>query len=314
MVNGARRHLEPSSKGQDGSNQRLLCADIRIWTPISTTIERQVGFCTVNLQGRVNGPENSQPRWANDPRYDILYRSARGEYTAYDPLQHGIWRIARKQNGSLQVECVNANRMPECQHKDALYAVALAHKNRKRFDKAEFALERALSLDPHYEPAKQEIELLTTKKRKSRGSASGRTEPQNEEGTTYKRGEGSVHMSPEESRLVNGFCRWLRSMGITKPRTGVRYVDVVFRHNRIDYAVEAKCADGKPWNAIRDALGQVLYYQLYPHREKHGLWLVLIDEKPHRRRQVMAADHAQHVRRRSISSLLDMEVQLRFRV
>jgi len=66
------------------------------------TIGPMIGACSVNVQARLNLPENSRPRLANS-RYDFLFRSARGTYELYDPTKHGQWEIAKSVGGALVV-------------------------------------------------------------------------------------------------------------------------------------------------------------------------------------------------------------------
>jgi len=48
--------------------------------------------CSVNMQCRVNWPENKKPRICNS-QYDFLYNVGRGQVQIYDPKIHGQWEI-----------------------------------------------------------------------------------------------------------------------------------------------------------------------------------------------------------------------------
>jgi len=68
-------------------------------------IRSQVTACCVNMPTRTSFPENRSPRIAKDPTLDCLFRVDFGQYTLYDPVQHGVWEIADA-DGELVVRMV----------------------------------------------------------------------------------------------------------------------------------------------------------------------------------------------------------------
>ncbi|MHA2064445.1 MAG: tetratricopeptide repeat protein [Candidatus Thorarchaeota archaeon] len=325
------------------------------------TIDRQIGFEAVNLQGRVNGPENHREGVANDPRYDILYRTGRGEFAQYDHTVHGVWGISRDKDGNLEVIKLEKQGMPDCGNFEAWFQVAELHEIEKRPKMAEDAIRKSLSLNPdnydawillgdaikpdqsryseadeafkkaieldsekttawihysihldktRYAPGRGELldrrtkqgkqrsaeiwrlrqerqsEITDTwqevvKRRAQRATVSTSSAPLDESGTSYETDGKTITVSYEERKLVNAFCDWLLERNVDEPpQTETEDVDIIFKHQGISYAVEAKHAGGKPWRAIRDALGQVLYYEFYPGRERHDTWIILINEQP----------------------------------
>jgi hypothetical protein len=68
-----------------------------------TTINCQITYCTVNQPARVNVAHNSEPRLAEDERYDFLYALDRDLREVYDPKRHGVWCIRKLENGDLTV-------------------------------------------------------------------------------------------------------------------------------------------------------------------------------------------------------------------
>lgn len=68
-----------------------------------TTINCQIIYCTVNQPARLNVAHNSEPRLAEDERYDFLYALERDLREMYDPKRHGVWCIKKLENGDLTV-------------------------------------------------------------------------------------------------------------------------------------------------------------------------------------------------------------------
>lgn len=68
----------------------------------SSTITCQTIACSVNSPSRVHYPENKVPRIANGP-YDFLYWTGRGRVELYSPEKHGIWEVAKTEEGDLCV-------------------------------------------------------------------------------------------------------------------------------------------------------------------------------------------------------------------
>lgn len=63
------------------------------------TINAQRVICTVNQPSRVHYPQNQRLRRSNDPRYDFLYCTGRGQIEWYRPEKHGNWIIERDAKG-----------------------------------------------------------------------------------------------------------------------------------------------------------------------------------------------------------------------
>ena len=67
-----------------------------------STVYAQINFCTVNSPSRIHGPENQQERRERS-RLDILYKTDRGRFEAYDPAKHGVWLIRRTDSGKFEI-------------------------------------------------------------------------------------------------------------------------------------------------------------------------------------------------------------------
>ena len=82
--------------------------------------------------------------------------------------------------------------------------------------------------------------------------------------------------------LSNQFSDWLKKQG---------YKDVVQEENRVDVEFKSGnnlcraelkiCGGGKPLWSIREAIGQLLQYNLYGNRNTAEYWFIVLDEKPH---------------------------------
>lgn len=66
------------------------------------TINCTILTCCVNVQSRINWPENNKPRLANS-QYDFLYSTGRGQVELFRVDQHGEWELHKDENGSLIV-------------------------------------------------------------------------------------------------------------------------------------------------------------------------------------------------------------------
>ncbi|MHA1246801.1 MAG: hypothetical protein ACTSPE_05695 [Candidatus Thorarchaeota archaeon] len=85
---------------------------------------------------------------------------------------------------------------------------------------------------------------------------------------------------PKHNELVNGFIRWLQKKGISSIIER-EWIDLIFSYGRKSFMVEAKIVGGvSPRKAIREALGQVIEYNLYPGRNSRDVWVILIDTEP----------------------------------
>jgi hypothetical protein len=69
------------------------------------TIQCQITICTVNQPSRIHYPEGRWARDCDDPRYDFLYRPARGELEWYRPAKHGGWTIEQDDEGGFAICC-----------------------------------------------------------------------------------------------------------------------------------------------------------------------------------------------------------------
>jgi len=68
------------------------------------TIDARRMMCTVNQPSRIHYPEHQRARPCSDPRFDFLYRPARGELGWYRPEQHGVWSIEQDE-GDFAICC-----------------------------------------------------------------------------------------------------------------------------------------------------------------------------------------------------------------
>ncbi len=68
----------------------------------TSTIQANIIFCTVNHASRINFSQNQKPREANG-RHDFLFRPERGKIELYDPEMHGLWKIAKREDGKCVV-------------------------------------------------------------------------------------------------------------------------------------------------------------------------------------------------------------------
>ena len=106
MVNQVAREL-----GKDGrvfTNEEVREAIEKKWPGTNaTTINCTLLLCSVNVQSRVNYPENKKSRVKRHPDYDTLYRVGRAQYVLYQPELHGSWGIL-KVNDKFVVKQVKA--------------------------------------------------------------------------------------------------------------------------------------------------------------------------------------------------------------
>lgn len=103
------------------------------------TIQCQILSCCVNVESRVNWPENAKPRKCTK-MYDFLYKPGYGLVELYDPERHGDWELCEGENGKIIVrqirsdgydetepeECVVFEKTAEAQNVDTAFA-AEAH-------------------------------------------------------------------------------------------------------------------------------------------------------------------------------------------
>lgn len=76
------------------------------------TIQCQILSCCVNIQSRVNWPENAKPRKCTR-EYDFLYKPGHGLVELYDPEQHGDWELCEGENGKMIVRQISSDAYDE---------------------------------------------------------------------------------------------------------------------------------------------------------------------------------------------------------
>lgn len=88
---------------------------------------------------------------------------------------------------------------------------------------------------------------------------------------------------PRHKKLSNAFCRWLQNEYGVQPILESDQVDVRFYLNSravlAEVEVSLRCGTTK---SIREALGQLLEYNHYPHRSAAEDWLIVLDKQPSR--------------------------------
>jgi len=85
----------------------------------------------------------------------------------------------------------------------------------------------------------------------------------------------------EHVHLSNTFKAWLRDEFSIRLIQEKQRIDAQFAHHRSSFLVEFKIAyQGKTTRAIREALGQMLEYNLYPKRSCCDHWLLILDVAP----------------------------------
>jgi tetratricopeptide (TPR) repeat protein len=97
---------------------------------------------------------------------------------------------------------------------------------------------------------------------------------------TYIHKKIVARMNRREAKLVGDFAEWISSEKGVKPIFEKNYEDVRFRLNGKSYSVEAKYVRGNSTKAIRSAIGQLMYYNMYPNSTRADMMLVLIQSKP----------------------------------
>ena len=72
------------------------------------TIQCQILSCCVNVESRVNWPENAKPRKCTR-MYDFLYKPGRGLVELYDPERHGHWELCEGESGKIIVRQIDSD-------------------------------------------------------------------------------------------------------------------------------------------------------------------------------------------------------------
>ncbi len=81
--------------------------------------------------------------------------------------------------------------------------------------------------------------------------------------------------------LSTRFGQWLKRSGFSGVMQERNYVDVTFEKDDAHYRAELKtCYGVGSTKAIREALGQLLEYNLYPGKGSADRWAIIIDERP----------------------------------
>jgi hypothetical protein len=81
--------------------------------------------------------------------------------------------------------------------------------------------------------------------------------------------------------LSNRFRRWLSNAHGISAQQERRRVDVGFSHNGKTHLAELKvCYGGETRASIREAMGQIFEYNLYPPRTSASSWLIVLDKEP----------------------------------
>ena len=81
--------------------------------------------------------------------------------------------------------------------------------------------------------------------------------------------------------MSNRFADWLKTQTYQGVSQENNRVDVEFRSGEDLCRAELKiCGDGKPLWSIREAVGQLLQYNLYGNRQPAKHWFIVLDEKP----------------------------------
>ncbi len=63
------------------------------------SVSAHIILCTVNSPSRIHYVDHQKSRLANNPRYDFLYRTGRGQVELYNPDIHGQWEIRKDELG-----------------------------------------------------------------------------------------------------------------------------------------------------------------------------------------------------------------------
>lgn len=110
-----------------------------------------------------------------------------------------------------------------------------------------------------------------------------------EDGDDFLEDAGYRRETPASSRnikrlhstLSNRFRRWLNSVHKIAAKQEKRRVDISFSQDDRTHLAELKvCYGGYTKASIREALGQIFEYNLYPPRQSADSWLIVLDTKP----------------------------------
>ena len=99
----------------------------------------------------------------------------------------------------------------------------------------------------------------------------------------YTRITPAMHsiIAPRHNKLSNQFKDWLVDNGFEEVALERDNIDVSFLKGRKSFMAELKVVyDMGSTRSIREAMGQVFEYNLYPGRNPFNSWLVVLDKKP----------------------------------
>lgn len=114
-----------------------------------------------------------------------------------------------------------------------------------------------------------------------RSDSSGRTNPFDTSGHIRRRTAGTSFISDAHKKLANSFFSWLKTNDFIDIRMEVQYVDIIFQKNGNQYIAELKpSSKGDGRDEIRDALGQLIFYNYYGNRNPADKWIIVLDNEP----------------------------------
>lgn len=88
-------------------------------------------------------------------------------------------------------------------------------------------------------------------------------------------------IEPKHNKLANQFKEWLQENGFQYIQSEQDRIDVVFNRDASSFMAELKVVqDLSSTRMIREALGQVFEYNLYPGRSSFDSWLIVLDKEP----------------------------------
>lgn len=88
-------------------------------------------------------------------------------------------------------------------------------------------------------------------------------------------------IEPKHNILANQFKEWLLTSGFEEVHLEQDNIDVKFIGGNTSFMAELKVVyDLGTTRSIREAMGQVFEYNLYPERNPFDSWLVILDKKP----------------------------------
>jgi hypothetical protein len=127
----------------------------------------------------------------------------------------------------------------------------------------------------------QDLSLQNNLVRTKTGGAPPLQAPLAEDGYLRLTPASAKNIIPRHNLLLNAFAKWLRARKFKSVVWEKGCVDIKFRDATSSWLAELKICNGmEPRKAIREALGQLLEYNLYGRRVPAENWLILLDEQP----------------------------------